>query len=161
MSQLAASKPRPGDVPSLLSAFLFISFLVGCAGPPKNPTWSNATGAEQYERLMWQAIQNRDWTNFEHRLAPAFVGVGPGGKAFDRANWVEHWKQAGITGYSLGEVAVQPGGPDLIITYVITFAGDNYANVIPSNRMRVVSVWQQVRSRLVQTTCSMTPLEQE
>jgi Domain of unknown function (DUF4440) len=144
--------------PAFVSVVVFCS-LLGCAGPPTHPTWSNATGAEQHERLMWQAIKSKDWTNFERQIAPAFVGVDSTGKAFDRAAWVEYWKQTAINDYSLGEVAVQPGGPDLVVTYLITLAGGGPANSAAPRRVRVVSVWQQVKSRLILTACSMTPLQ--
>lgn len=131
-----------------------VSVLMGCAGPPKHPTWKNATGAEQYERLMWQAVRRKDWTNFERQLAPAFVGIEASGEAVDRAAWVQYWKSAAISDYSIGEVSVQPNGPDLVITYVISFAGSGDSS---SRQMRVLSVWQQVKSRLVLTASSVTP----
>jgi hypothetical protein len=159
MSQFATSKSRPTRILRFLPALVMLALLLGCAGPPTHPTWNNATGAEQHERLMWQAIRNKDWTNFERRLAPAFVGVDSVGNVFDRAGWVEHWKQAGIGDYALGEVAIQPGGADLVITYVITITGGAQANRPATTRLRVVSVWQQVKSRLILTASSMTPLQ--
>lgn len=161
MSKSASSKPRPGLLLRSAPALMLFAFLLGCAGPAKNPTWSNATGAEQHERLMWQAIRNKDWMNFERRLAPAFVGVDAAGNVFDRAGWVDHWKQAGIGDYALGEVAVQPGGADLVITYVVTITGGDQANHAPASRLRVVSVWQQVKSRLILTASSLTPIQAE
>ncbi|MGE5323550.1 MAG: nuclear transport factor 2 family protein [Actinomycetota bacterium] len=140
----------------------FVSFVVsiflGCAGPPKHPTWKNATGAEQYERLMWQAAHKKDWTNFKRQLAPAFVGIEPGGEAVDRDAWVQYWKSKAIGDYSMGEVAVQPAGPDLIITYVISFAG---SPGMSGPQMRVLSVWQQVKSRMVLTASAVTSLRGE
>lgn len=161
MSQPAPSKPRPGFPLCSITAFVVFAFLLGCAGPPKHPTWNNATGAEQHERLMWQAMRNKDWTSFERRLAPAFIGVDSTGRAFDRASWVEHWKQAAITGYSLGEVVVQPEGPDLVVTYLVTVTSGSQANSASGKRMRVVSVWQEVKSRLILTASSMTLLQGE
>ena len=134
---------------------LVVSIVSGCAGPPKHPTWKNATGAEQYERLMWQAAHQKDWANFERQLAPAFIGIEPGGEAVDRDSWVQYWKGAAIGDYSIGEVAVQPAGPDLAISYVISFAGSAGAS---GHQMRVLSVWQQVKSRMVLTASSVTPV---
>jgi uncharacterized protein DUF4440 len=159
MSQSATSKPRPGVLSCSLSVLAIFTLLLGCAGPPKHPTWNNATGAEQYERLMWQAIRNRDWTSFERQLAPAFIGADGTGTVFDRAAWVEHWKQSAIGDYSLGEVVIQPAGADLVITYVVSLTGSNPANRGVGSRMRVVSVWQQVKSRMVLTTSSITPVQ--
>ena len=135
--------------------YFVVSVFLGCAGPPKHPTWNNATGAEQYERLMWQAAHQKDWTNFERQLAPAFVGIEPGGAAVNRDAWVQYWKSTAVGEYSIGEVAVQPEGPDLVITYVIDFAGSAGAS---SQQMRVISVWQQVKSRMVLTASSVTPI---
>lgn len=103
------------------------------------------------ERLMWQAIRGKDWKNFEQHLAPAFVGVDPSGKNYDRAGWVEYWQSASIHDYSLGEVTVQPAGDDMVLTYVVTLPGT-------ADRVRVVSVWQQVKSGWILTSCSMTPV---
>ena len=57
----------------------FVSFVVGlsillsgCAGEPKHPTWKNATGAEQHERLMWQAIQRQ---RLGQRGTPSFAHI--------------------------------------------------------------------------------------
>jgi len=131
--------------------YFVVSIFPGCAGPPKHPTWKNATGGEAHERLMWQAAQQKDWANFEYHLAPSFVGVDWAGKSFDRAGWVERWKAAAIRDYSLGEVNVQPEGADMVVTYRATLPGS-------PDEIRVVSVWQQVKSRWILTASSMTPI---
>lgn len=133
------------------ASFALSGFLTSCAGAPQHPTWKNATGGEMNERLMWQAIRGKDWKNFEQHLAPAFVGVDPSGKNYDRAGWVEYWQSASIHDYSLGEVTVQPAGDDMVLTYVVTLPGT-------ADRVRVVSVWQQVKSGWILTSCSMTPV---
>jgi Domain of unknown function (DUF4440) len=146
---------------SSLVSFVVLVLVLGCAGPPKHPTWKNATGGEQHERLMWQAMHNKDWTSFERRLAPAFVGVDSAGKAYDRAGWVERWKSAGVGEYSLGDLQVQPEGADMVVTYVATLGGDVHStgSSAPAPQMRVVSVWQQVKSGLILTSCTMTPIK--
>ena len=59
---------------------LSIVILTGCAGTPKRPTWNNATGSEQHERLMWKAVKGQQWNEMENHLAPTFVGVDAAGK---------------------------------------------------------------------------------
>jgi hypothetical protein len=139
--------------PRLNSFLCFVVWFLfaGCAGVPQHPTWKNATGGEMHERLMWQAVRDKDWNNFEQRLAPAFVGVDPAGKSYDRAGWVELWKAAAIQNYSMGEFTVQPAGADMVLTYVITLPGF-------ADQIRVVSVWQQVKSRWILTASTMTPV---
>ena len=89
---------------------MIFALLVGCAGEPKHPTWSNATGAEQNERLMWQSIQKKDWLNVQSHLSPTFTGVMADGQMFDRAGWLQQWQGAQLGEFSLGEVEVHPEG---------------------------------------------------
>ena len=98
---------------------------------------------------MWQAIRDHEWTVFQAHLAPIFVGVNASGKLFDRDQWVAYWRNASLKDFSLGEVTVQPQGPDMIVSYL--FHSDRGA-------WRVVSVWQQVKKGWILTTTSITPL---
>jgi Domain of unknown function (DUF4440) len=148
MNQQSRTNP-PQPVP-LCSFVFFVVLLVflGCAGAPKHPGWSQATGAEQYERLMWVAIRDHHWDDFERHLAPIFVGANSSGRLFDRDQWVAYWKSVPVKDFSLGEVTVQPQGPDMIVTYVIhTDRGD----------WRVVSVWQGIKKGWILTTTSIIP----
>src|SRR5262249_17887645 len=105
-------------VGSSLVLVLLMATMFGCmGGEPKHATWKNATGAEQYERLLWQALRDKDWKEAEYRLAPTFVGVIASGQALDRAGWIAHWQAAQIKEFSLGEVSVQPNGPDMTVAY--------------------------------------------
>jgi hypothetical protein len=134
----------------VLACFVCLG-LAGCTGAEsKRSTWATATGAEQYERLMWQAIRDKDWTEFEYRLAPLFVGVNPAGQTLDRAGWIQYWKSGPVTDVSLAEVAVQPNGADMTVSYVL--------HVGSRPGLRVLSVWQQVKKGWILTATSMTPL---
>ncbi len=136
-----------------------VLFAGGCAGPPKHPNWSNATGAEQYERLMWKAVREKDWKNFEGHLAPTFVGVNARGEALDRAGWLGYWKAAPVGDYLVGEIAVQPEGADMVVTYPLHISQPG-ASVDSGSGLRVVSVWQTVKSRWVLISTSVTPVVQ-
>src|SRR5258708_34509335 len=130
----------------LLASVLLLCLLVsGCTigKQPKNPSWKGATGAEQYERLLWKAIQEKNWTEVQAHLAPAFVAVLPDGRKLDRAQWIEHWKSQPLRELSLGEVSVQPNGADMVIVYELHLQADG----IPADGkgIRVVSVWQQLK----------------
>jgi Domain of unknown function (DUF4440) len=150
---------------AVLPSYSFVSFVVmllltGCTigKEPKHPTWKNATGAEQYEQLMWKAIRDKDWKEVEYRLAPTFVGVDPSGKAFDRSGWVERWKASEIKSFSLAEVTVQPAGTDMIVSYLIRLeSGPGRPAAVPEVA-RVVSVWQQVKGGWVLAASTATPV---
>jgi ketosteroid isomerase-like protein len=131
--------------------------LTGCAGEPKHPTWKNATGAEQHERLMWQAIRDKDWTSVERHLSPTFIGVSADGRVFDRAGWLQQWQSAPLADFSLGDVQVQPEGQDTKVTYVFHMQGGAAGGAAPEG-LRAVSVWQQVKARWALTTTSLTPV---
>jgi hypothetical protein len=157
----------------LLPLCSFVSFVVcllgtGCAGTPKRPTWSNVTGAEQFERLMWQAVQDKDWANFERHLSPTFVGVNGDGQSFDRPGWVDYWKSSDLKEFALGDLSVFPDGPDMKVNYTLRASGVAGKTTVPAGGLRVVSVWQETgalgdtkkpfHSRWMVIATSMTPV---
>jgi len=148
-----------------LASWFFVSFVVaisillsGCAGEPKHPTWTNATGAEQHERLMWKSIQSKDWANVERHLSGTFVGVTADGTMFDRAGWLEQWKSAQIREFSIGEVQVNPEGPDMKVTYIFHIQASTPAPASPEG-FRVMSVWQEIKGRWTLTATSLTAIQ--
>jgi hypothetical protein len=166
---------------TLVPAVLFLVLVSGCAGPPKHPTWNNATGSEQHERLMWEAMKAQRWKEVESHLAPTFVGVDAAGKKYDRAGWLGYWKSTPIGEYSLGEVTVDPAGTDMVVSYTLVFdskpdsktdsktAGDSKAggnsaggdsSAGPNHSLRVVSVWQSVKKGWILTATSLTPIRE-
>lgn len=143
---------------SFVSSVVVALFLLGCAGEPKHPGWKSATGAEQYERLMWQAIRDKDWNNVEYHLAPTFVGVNASGQSLDRAAWLGYWKSVQIKDFSLGEVSVQPQGADMVVTYIFQSSGRLGVPAATGAGLRIVSVWQQVKHGWILTATAMTPI---
>jgi Domain of unknown function (DUF4440) len=139
---------------------MVLALLAGCAGEPKHPTWTNATGVEQHERLMWQSIQSKDWANVERHLSPTFVGVTPNGRMFDRAGWVELWKGAEVQEFSLGDMQIQPEGTDMKATYILHVKASARAQ-LPSSGLRVISIWQEVKSRWMLTAMSITAIQNQ
>jgi hypothetical protein len=137
-----------------VSFVVAILFLSGCTigREPKHPTWTTATGAEQYERLMWRAIRDKDWDGVDYHLAPTFVGVSPTGQSLDRAAWIQYWKASPVKEFALAEVAVQPNGVDMTVSYVMHLDNGHHSG------LRVLSVWQQVKKGWILTATSMTPL---
>jgi uncharacterized protein YceK len=133
------------------------ALLSGCAGVPKHPTWTNATGAEQNERLMWQAIHDKDWANVERHLSPTFVGVIPDGRIFDRASWLQLWQSTDVREFLQGELQVRPGGQDMKVTYIF-HVQTPILGPAPEG-FRVMSVWQDVKSRWILSAVSITAIQ--
>ena len=116
----------------------------GCWDPPKASTWSNATGAEQVERLLWQEIKAKNWSAVQPRLESAFV-TQTSGAWRDRAAEIEHFKALEISDYSLGEVEVHPAGPDMVVTYKMNLRGTYQGQPLELKDVRMMTVWQQVK----------------
>jgi hypothetical protein len=135
--------------------------MAGCAGPPKHARWANATGGEQHERLMWQAIHAKDWAQVERHLSPTCVGVYAEGQMLDRAGWIAYWKNSQQIDFSLGELAVQPEGADMKVTSIIHFQGGASKALAASGGLRVISIWQQIKKRWALTATSITPIKND
>jgi hypothetical protein len=159
MIEMSGARPQRNSPLISFVFFVGVFFLFGCAGAPQHPSWKNATGGEMHERLMWQAVRDKDWRNFEQHLAPAFVGVDPSGKSYDRAGWVEHWKQSNVGEVSLGDLSVQPEGADMVVTYVLNLAPTPTSAPGIVGSVRVISIWQEIKSRWILTASAMTPVQ--
>jgi len=140
----------------LLSSILVLTLLLsGCTlwKQQKKPSWNGATGAEQYERLLWKAIQEKSWREVEAHLAPMFVAVQPDGRKFDRAGWIEYWKAQPVNECSLGDMTVQPSGADMVVVYELHLQA---AGIPAARGIRVISVWQQFQRGWVLISHSAT-----
>jgi hypothetical protein len=140
-----------------ISVLLLVSVLTGCWKEPSKFNWGNAPGAEQLERLMWQAIREKNWNEVEHHLAPTFMASGPDGKQYDRSSWLAYLKAAPVREFSLGELTVQPNGADMVVTYEVRLSGGESAQ--PDHALRIMSVWQQLKRGWVLITQSSTPVK--
>lgn len=134
----------------------------GCTMWKEKPTaWSNATGAEQFERLFWQDIKEKNWPDVETHLADTYV-YQASAVIRDRDAALEHLKKLEIADYTLGEVQVHAGGlrPKLpedckckvpsdeqaftvVITYTMDLKGTYEGQPLELSHVRMMSVWQQ------------------
>jgi hypothetical protein len=158
MRNLATAKIRAFLPWCSFVPFVVCCLILGCAGEPKHPTWNNATGAEQHERLMWKAIQEKNWSDFESHLSSTFIGVNADGQLLDRAGWLQQWKSASIQEFTLGDLQVHPEGPDMKVTYILQMQGAGTSPAQPSG-LRVISTWQQLKKGWILSSTSMTPIQ--
>jgi hypothetical protein len=131
------------------SALLLASAAVvmsGCRGWKSQPTaWSNATGAEQFERLWWADVKAKRWKEVGYRIAATYVEVTPNGVR-DREQALTHLQQLDLQEFSLGDVNVRPNGNDLVITYTISMRGTLAGKPLLLERMPMMTVWQRQKS---------------
>src|SRR5437868_8772462 len=109
---------------------------------PKPESWSNATGAEQFERLWWQAAKAKDWNQVERKLAATYVAQSPNATE-DRDQALARLKQLDISEFTLGEVAVHPEGDATVITYNLDLRGTLAGQPIALTGSHMMTVWQQ------------------
>jgi len=109
----------------------------------KVATWKTATGAEQYERLLWKEIKAKNWPEVERHLAATFVEVTPAG-TFDRAGALEAAKSLAISDYSIGDLEVHPAGDGMVVTYTLLIRAVRDGQPVP-HRQRRMTVWQQAK----------------
>src|SRR5262249_2331992 len=133
----------------------------GCTMWKEKPTaWSSATGAEQFERLFWQDVKDKNWTDVEAHLASSYVYQSSGALR-DHDAALEHWKKLEIADYVLGNVEVHlgglpPKGPDgcnckmeepqsytIVVTYTMDLKGTYEGQPLELSHVRMMSVWQQ------------------
>src|SRR2546423_737168 len=122
---------------------LFLFLTSGCTiWPAKPAAWSNATGAEQFERLWWQDVKDKRWNEAEQRLSGTYTAQ-LGGQLMDRAQMLQRLKQLELSELSLGEVIVQPNGNTIVVTYFLDLRGSSAGQAIALQHAAAMTVWQQ------------------
>lgn len=134
------------------------SMISGCTAwsPPKNSSWSNATGIEQFERLWWTAVKEKDWNEVERHLASTYVVISPGG-TFDRDAALAQIKQNEIDDFSMGDISIQPSGDATVITYTMNMRGRHNGQPFQLAGDRMMTVWQQQKRGWVQVAHAHSP----
>jgi ketosteroid isomerase-like protein len=131
-----------------LAAILLASFSIACSSgwkEPKTYTFKTATGAEQYERLLWDAVKNKDRLTIASHLASNFVRQDESGTK-NKEQYLAELDQINLSDYSLAELNVTPQGNDMVVTYAITLRGNKAGKPFPSEPIRYLSVWQQQKA---------------
>ena len=118
---------------SLLAAAALLSSLSAQSiwKESKNPIWKQATGVEQYERLMWKAVKDKDWLAVESHMASNFVFSDASGVK-DKSQRIADLKALANVP-EISDAVVTPSGNHAIVTYSL-------------GKSRVMSLWQEQKS---------------
>ena len=112
---------------------------------PRTHTFKTATGAEQYERLMWDAVKNKDQLAISSHLASNYVHQDETGTK-NKEQYLAELQQTTVSAYTLADLNVTPQGTDMIVTYQITLHGSSAGKSFPTEAIRMMSVWQQQKA---------------
>jgi hypothetical protein len=133
----------------IAGAALLLALLVCCSctvwkeQPAKQ--FSQATGGEELERLLWQEIKAGHWTDVEYRIASNYMAITRHGTE-DRAGAIAYFKSLKIDDYTLGDFQTQLNSNTFVIVYTIQLHGTQGGQPITAGAHRVLTVWQEQKS---------------
>jgi hypothetical protein len=126
--------------PLLLALLICCSCTVWKQQPAKQ--FSEATGGEELERLLWQEIKAAHWTEVENHVASNYMAITRHGTQ-DRDGAIAYFKSLKIDDYTLGDFQTQLNGNTFVIVYTIQIHGTLNGQPITAGAHRVLTVWQE------------------
>jgi hypothetical protein len=105
--------------------------------------FKDATGGEGLERSFWKEVKAKHWNALEGRLAGTYVSFSPEEGRFDRAAALAHLQQLQLDDFSLGDLQTELNTETLVVTYAITMRGSFAGRPLPSEPVRMMTVWQK------------------
>lgn len=105
--------------------------------------WKDATGGLGLEQNFWNQLKNKQWKDLEQHIASNYVWVATHEGRLDRAAAVERLRKLDLKEFSLGELQTELNGETFVVTYSITMRGSSVEGPLPSEPVRMMSVWQK------------------
>ena len=127
----------------LLSAVLLMSGCTVWREHPGSSNWKDATGGEGLERSFWKESKPSDGVSWSTASASNFVGVSPEGGRLDKAAALAHLQQLQLDDYTLGDVQSEMNSDTFVVTYTVAMRGTSGGQPLPSEPMRMMTVWQK------------------
>jgi len=150
-----------------LAIFLFLSAVLVMSGctvwreHPGSSNWNDATGGEGLERSFWKEIKAKRWSEVEHRISSNFVGVSAGGGRVDKAGALAHLQQLQLDDYALGDVQSEMNSDTFVVTYTVAMRGTSGGQPLPSEPVRMMTVWQNQKAGWMKIAQSVLGPEKE
>ncbi|MGH9552095.1 MAG: nuclear transport factor 2 family protein [Terriglobales bacterium] len=152
-------KSRPA-IFVLLTALL----LSGCTmwrEHPGSTKWSDATGGEGLERSFWQEVKDKEWNELEHHMAGNFIAVLPEQGRLDKAAALAHLQQLQLDDYTLGDVQTELNSDTFVVSYTVAMRGTLAGQLLPSEPVRMMTVWQKQKAGWVAIAHSVLGAEKK
>jgi hypothetical protein len=105
--------------------------------------WADATGGEGLERSFWKDVKEKHWNELQRHVASNYVAFTPEEGRMDRAAMLQHLQGLKLDDYSLGDFQVELNTNTLVVTYTATMRGSSGGQPLPSQPVRMMTVWQQ------------------
>lgn len=130
----------------LLSAVLLSPACTLWREHPGSNKWKDATGGEGLERSFWKEVKDKNWSGLEGHLAANFVGVTAEGTRLDKAAALSHLRQFQLDDYTLGDIQTELNSETFVVTYTVIVRGTIGGQPVPSEPVRMMTVWQKQKA---------------
>ncbi len=143
-----------------LVAMSSVLSLAGCTkwGEKKHPNWHQATSGEHLVNLFWKDVKDKKIQELGKHVAPEFMGTNEIA-TLDKPALLEHVSHLEIESFQIGEVETKPAGRDLIVSYVMTLRLKSPNGSGQEMRLRMLSVWQELKHGWVVVAMSSSHAE--
>ena len=137
-----------------------VLWFAGCTkwGEKKNPNWHQVTSGERLVNLFWTDVNDKKLQKLGMHVAPEFVGTNES-QVLDKAALLDHVSHLDIESFQIGDVETRSAGGDLIVSYVITFRTKSANGTTAGTRLRMLSVWQELKHGWVVVAMSSSHAE--
>ena len=104
---------------------------------PAAKAWSEASGEE---------VKDKRWNELEHHLASNYIAVSPEEGRLDKAAALAQLQQLQLDDYTLGDVQTEMNSDTFVVTYAIAMRGTFGGQPLPSEPVRMMTVWQKQKA---------------
>jgi ornithine carbamoyltransferase len=142
----------------IFCAVLALLATTACTIAPEKPKagWSMATSGEQYERLLWDSVKTKNWSEIEAHLSGTVVTQTPDAIR-NKQQSMEHMRQLDLKDYSIGDIQTATAGADIIVSYTFLAHGTLNGQPLPDKPMRMMTVWQQTKRGMTMAAHTTMP----
>jgi hypothetical protein len=146
-------------VPSLLAVLL----LSACTMWREHPvhSWKDATGGAGLEQTFWRQVKDGKWNELQQHIASNYVAVTPEEGRFDRESFLAHLRRLHLEEFALGDVQTELHGETFVVTYGITMRGTFDGWPLPTEPVRMMTVWQNQKAGWMSIAHSVIGLEKK
>jgi hypothetical protein len=125
-----------------------IMLLAGCTMWREHQVsdFKDATGGEGLERSFWKEVKAKHWNALEGHLAGNYVSFTQEEGRFDRAAALAHLQQLQLDDFTLGDLQTELNTETLVVTYAITMRGTFAGQPLPTEPVRMMTVWQKQKA---------------
>lgn len=110
---------------------------------PGSTNWTDATGGEGLERSFWEQVKAKRLDELGHHFASNYIAVTPQEGKLDKAAMIGHLQQVQLDDYTLGDVRTEMNSDTIVVTYTIAMRGTFAGDPLPSEPVRMMTVWQK------------------